>query len=117
MKVRKCLMKLLYNFALVSFLFNSMVFAGGSVTLGGEVIDVLEEVTQILLVVAGGVCVGKVIHIGILYVSSVAADKSNAKSAILPWLIGTFVCFGAAIIGPAIIGIFSSGAKANVLDY
>ena len=86
-------------------------------SLDSSVTDILTEVTTVLLVVAGGACVGKVIHIGILYVSSVAADKSSAKTAILPWLIGTFVCFGAAVIGPAIIGIFKDGAPTNVLDY
>ena len=116
MKIKKYLTSFLYSVTLLLLCFNNMVFAAGSVTLGDDVIKTLTEITQVLLVVAAGVCVGKVIHIGILYASSVAMDKSNAKSAILPWLIGTFICFGAAVIGPAIIGIFSGG-PANVLDY
>ena len=46
---------------------------------------------------------------------SSAMDKSNAKMAVLPWIIGTFLCFGAAVIGPAIINIFK--VTDNVLDY
>ena len=76
----------------------------------------LTEITQVLLIIAGGACVGKIIHIGIQYVMSSAADKSNAKMALLPWLIGTVICFGAATIGPGIIGIFNTGPT-NVLDY
>ena len=68
-----------------------------------------------MLIVAAGICIGKVIHIGILYVTSSAMDKSNAKTAVLPWIIGTFLCFGAAVIGPAIISIFK--VTGNVLDY
>lgn len=116
MKIKKYLTSFLHSVTLLLLCFNNMVFAAGSVTLGDDVINTLTEITQVLLVVAAGVCVGKVIHIGILYASSVAMDKSNAKSAILPWLIGTFICFGAAVIGPAIIGIFQGGPT-NVLDY
>lgn len=76
---------------------------------------VLTEVTEVLLVVAGLACVGKLIHIGILYLTSSAVDKSNAKSAVLPWLIGTIVCFGAAWIGSTIITILK--VDKNVLEY
>ena len=49
---------------------------------------------------------------------STAAEKSNAKQAILPWIIGTVVCFGAATIGGAIIDVFvKSGVPPSVLDY
>ena len=71
-----------------------------------DVEEILTEITQVLLVIAGLACAGKLVHIGILYMTSSAVDKSNAKSAVLPWLIGTIVCFGAAWIGGAIIGIF-----------
>lgn len=116
MKVKKYFVNFIYTVALLLFGFNSVIFASGTVVLGQDVIDILTEVTQILLIIAAGVCVAKVIHIGILYVSSVAADKSTAKTAILPWLIGTFLCFGAAVIGPIVIKVFSGGPT-NVLDY
>ena len=114
MKMKRRLFDFLYNVLLISVCFSNVVFASG-VTLNSDVIAILTEVTQVLLVVAGGACVGKLIHIGILYVSATAADKSNAKTALLPWLKGTFVCFGAAIIGPAVIGIFK--VNKPVLSY
>lgn len=83
---------------------------------GNDAVDsVLTEVTEVLLVVAGLACVGKLIHIGILYLTSSAVDKSNAKSAVLPWLIGTIVCFGAAWIGSTIINIIK--IDKDVLEY
>ena len=97
--------------------FCTTVFAG-SVDLDSSVIDTLEEVTRILLLIGGGVCIAKVIHIGIMYVTSSAADKSNAKMAIMPWLIGTFVCFGAATIGSFIIKVIGGSLRNKaVLEY
>lgn len=95
--------------------FGSMVFAA-EVELDDGVTKTLQEITQILLIIGGGVCVGKIIHIGILYVTSSAVDKSNAKMAFIPWIIGTFVCFGAAWIGKFVINVLRVD-KNNVLDY
>ena len=113
MKLKRFFFNFLCNIALVFTCFSNVAFA--AVTLDPSVTSILTEVTQVLLVVAGGACVAKMIHIGILYVSSAAADKSNAKTALLPWLIGTFICFGAATIGPAVIGIFK--VDKSVLEY
>ena len=113
MKLRRFLMNFLYNIALILTCFSNVAFA--AVTLDASVIAILTEVTQVLLVIAGGACVAKIIHIGILYVTSSAADKSNAKMALLPWIVGTFLCFGAATIGPAIINILR--VDKDVLSY
>lgn len=96
---------------LIMMFMNTYVYATGN----GIVDKVLTEVTEVLLVIAGLVCVGKLIHIGILYMTSSAAEKSNAKAAVLPWLIGTIVCFGAAWIGGTIISILK--VDKPVLDY
>ena len=111
-KMRKYLFGFLYNALLISFCLSSIAYA---VDVSAITVP-LTEITQVLLIIAGGACVGKIIHIGIKYVMSSAADKSDAKMALLPWLIGTIICFGAAVIGPAIIGIFNTG-NTNVLDY
>lgn len=108
----KKFLRIMFNACLMLFMFSNTAFA---ITFGTEVTGPLTEVTTVLLVIAAGVCVGKVIHIGILYVTSSAMDKSNAKMAILPWIIGTFLCFGAAVIGPAIINVFK--VTDNVLEY
>lgn len=113
-KMKRNLFSLIYNLLLISFCFSNIAYAG-DVSMDA-LTGPLTEITQVLLVIAGGACVGKIIHIGIQYVMSSAADKSNAKMALLPWLVGTIICFGAAVIGPAIIGIFNTG-NTNVLSY
>lgn len=80
-----------------------------------EILEPLIRITQVLLLVGAGVCIGKLIHIGILFVTSSAAEKSNAKMAMLPWVIGTFVCFGASTIGGFIIKILM--VNKDVLSY
>lgn len=102
MKIFKKLISFLYNVILLSMCFTNVAYAVDM----GAITAPLTEITEVLLIIGAGVCIAKVIHIGILYVTSSAVDKSNAKMAILPWLIGTFLCFGAAVIGPAIINIF-----------
>ena len=103
-----------FNTLLLVFYANT-VMASGGITVPREVKDTLVKITEILLLIATAVCIGKVIHIGILYVIGAAAEKSNAKQAILPWIIGTIVCFGAATIGSAIIDWFDT--PSSVLDY
>ena len=98
----------LYNVILLSMCFTNVTYAVDM----GAITEPLTEITEVLLIIGAGVCIAKVIHIGILYVTSSAVDKSNAKMAIL---IGTFLCFGAAVIGPAIIEIFK--VDKDVLSY
>lgn len=95
---------------------GTFVYAGdGGIVLDEEVTQNLTEITQVLLIIGAGVCIAKCIHIGILYTMSSAAEKSNAKSAMLPWIIGTIVCFGAATIGSFVINTLK--ITGNVLDY
>ena len=120
---KKKLITVFFNVLLTLF-YTSIVFAGAegagatTVVVPTEVQETLTSLTSILLLIGTAVCIGKVIHIGILYVTSTAAEKVNAKQAILPWIIGTFVCFGAATIGSAIIKIISGALpEGGVLDY
>lgn len=73
------------------------------------------EIISILFWIACLVCVGKIIHIGILYVTTGIEGKSKAKGALLPWLIGVFVCVTFATLGTAIMDLFYTGT--SVLDY
>lgn len=111
------LITLVFNcFFVLSFF--SMALATTTVVVPEEVKTTLTNITKILLLIGTAVCVGKVIHIGILYLTSSVAEKVNAKQAMVPWIIGTIVCFGAATIGGAIIKIFTeAGTPGNVLDY
>lgn len=113
-KVEK-LINIIFNTLLI-LSFASMVLAS-DVMVPQEVETTLQNITKILLLIGTAVCIGKVIHIGILYLTSTAMEKSMAKQAVLPWIIGTIVCFGAATIGGAIIELFVNQVPSGPLDY
>lgn len=104
-------MTILINVFTFGMSLTSIVFATEGT---GAVKDILTDILKVLLGLGGAICVAKLIHIGILYMTSSAVDKSNAKAAVFPWIVGTIVCFGAAWIGPAIIGMFK--ISGDVLD-
>ena len=52
-----------------------------------------------------------------MYTMSSANEKSNAKMALIPWVVGAIVCFGAATIGGTVINIIGSGMPNDVLGY
>lgn len=97
--------------------FGVKVFASGGAA-DAEVSSVLGEVTQVILIVGAAVCIGKCIQIGIMYTLSSANEKSNAKMALVPWIIGTIVCFGAATIGRFFIDLIGGEFQnKDVLEY
>lgn len=107
-------------FIFVFSILSGAVFAssasGGGIN-SGAIDSELGEIVAILFLIAGAVCIGKFIHIGILFLVGSVQDKSNAKQSLIPWLIGTIVCAGAATIGPLVIKIIGGGLGGNVLDY
>lgn len=112
--------KILTNavFYIVTFLsFGNIVLASSGITTDGTITNTLKDITQIILIIGAAVCVGKCIQIGIMYTMSSANEKSNAKMALIPWVIGAIVCFGAATIGGAVINIIGNDMPDNVLDY
>lgn len=88
----------------------------GRDAIDGEVMEIFDKIATLLIWIAGAVCLGKAIHIGILYITGTANDKSNAKSAILPWIIGAIVCFAFQFIGNFVIDILDPEIP-DVLEY
>lgn len=80
-----------------------------------ELATTLGEIISILFWIACFACTLKIIHIGILYMTTGVEGKSKAKGALLPWLIGAFICVTFATIGPAIMNLFYTGT--SVLNY
>lgn len=112
--------KILTNavFYIVTFLsFGNIVLADSEIATDGTITKTLTDVTKIILIIGAAVCVGKCIQIGIMYTMSSANEKSNAKMALIPWVIGAIVCFGAATIGGAVINIIGDDMPDNVLEY
>lgn len=106
-------MTILINVFTICFCLSSMVYA----TSGGEetVNKIMANILKVLLGLGGAICVAKLAQIGIMFMTSSAVDKSNAKAAVFPWIVGTIVCFGAAWIGPMIIKLFK--IEGDVLNY
>lgn len=121
MKKKKIINRMISDILTFAMLFSMFVNTFVCATeVGGtgnkEVNQILADVAEVLLTVAGLVCVGKLIQIGIKYMTTAVEEKSNAKMAIIPWLIGTIVCFGAAWIGKAVITTLDPH-KGDVLSY
>lgn len=108
--------KIFSNFAFYTWFFLN--FGTSVLASNTDVNQTLTKITNIILIIGAGVCIGKCIQIGIMYVMSSANEKSNAKMALIPWLIGTIVCFGAATIGKFVINLISGGnINKDVLEY
>lgn len=108
--------KIFSNFAFYTWFFLN--FGTSVLASDADVNQTLTRITNIILIIGAGVCIGKCIQIGIMYVMSSANEKSNAKMALIPWLIGTIVCFGAATIGKFVINLISGGnIDKDVLTY
>lgn len=108
--------KIFSNFAFYTWFFLN--FGTSVLASNTDVNQTLTKITSIILIIGAGVCIGKCIQIGIMYVMSSANEKSNAKMALIPWLIGTIVCFGAATIGKFVINLISGGnINKDVLEY
>lgn len=93
----------------------SCVYATGS---GGtaDYDTVINKITEILALIAGFVCLGKLIQIGIMYILSGANDKSQAKTAVLPWAVGTVICGGYVFIHKRVVEIFGGEDAPGVFD-
>ena len=106
----------------ISYLFSKMaVYATTGKTevtgnnLNRELTDTIGEIISILFWIACFVCTLKIVHIGILYVFTGVEGKSKAKGAMVPWLVGAFICVTFTWLGPAIIDLFYYGG--DVLSY
>ena len=112
------LITFVFNVCVILMATNIVLAGGGTIDIPSEVEHTLTKITSILLLIASAVCIGKIIHIGLKFVTASAVEKSQAKEALMPWIIGTIVCFGSATIGSAIIKLFTeAGAPTSVLDY
>ena len=82
-----------------------------------EITSKLNEINKVLFTAACIICVIKAVQIGIMFMLNGAGSKGQAKSAILPWMIGAAVCGGYAVISNKIINLIKKDAgKGGVLE-
>lgn len=77
---------------------------------------ILQEVLGYLAWFAFIVAIFKLIQIGIGFLTGVVSRKSDAKSAMIPWLIGAAVCALFGVLGPWFIGLIAKGDTGNIFD-
>jgi hypothetical protein len=66
--------------------------------------ETIREIVNLLFFVGMGICVIKLMHIGVKFITN-AAGKGNAKEALLPWFIGAVLL---ALFWPISTWIISS---------
>jgi type IV secretory pathway VirB2 component (pilin) len=78
----------------------------------------LGEILWVLTLIGEAVCLGKCIQIGWMFIVGSIQDKARAKEALLPWIVGAFILFGASWLGPLIINTLGNGFLGrDVLTY
>lgn len=122
-KAKKMLGRIL-NFTLLISMAGTLAFAtNGDIQSvvndlnGGEgVYGTISEIMGILLWLGFAIAIIKAMQIGIMFIIGGGSGKNNAKSALVPWLVGAAVCALFGTIGPWIIGIIMSGSSGGVFD-
>ena len=83
---------------------------------GNGVYGTILEIMGILFGVGIAVAVGKMMHIGIKFMTSTATKKSDAKDALLPWAIGTIALILFWSLSTWLIKILDSGNNKGIFD-
>ena len=128
-KVLGILKKFSYITFLILMMSSTIAFAGESessnvdvsqvvtVIISGEgVYGTIQEIIGVLSFLGFAIAVGKMMQIGIMYLMGAAKSKNDAKSALIPWVVGAFICAAFGTIGPWVIGTLMSGSGGSVFD-
>ena len=84
---------------------------------GGEgVYGTINQIMNLLFGVGLAVAVGKMMHIGIKFMTTTATKKSDAKDALLPWAIGTIALVMFWGLSTWLIRILDSGEQGKIFD-
>ena len=120
-KIRNIFNKILY-FTLFISMISTVVFASGDdvgtvvdkLNSGEGVYGTIKEIMGILAWLGFAIAVFKLIQIGIMFMLGGGANKKDAKTALIPWLVGAAVCVLFGTVGPWIISIIMSGSSGDV---
>lgn len=83
---------------------------------GGGVYATIREIIGVLGWTGLVVAVLKMAQIGIMFMLSAGKSKSDAKAALMPWLVGALVCVMFGTVGPWVINMLMSGSGGGVFD-
>ena len=121
-----CATKKISYITLAFLMMSSIAFAeGDKVDVGGVVSDInsgkgvygtIQEIIGVLSWAGFAIAIAKMMQIGIMYLMGAAKSKNDAKSALMPWIVGAFICASFGTLGPWIIGTLMSGSGGGVFD-
>lgn len=116
--------KRVLTFLLAFLLIGTISFASGDTTpdyLAGmtgdrEVYQVISTIIGILSTAGFIIAIAKMMQIGIMFLigSSAGKTKNEAKSALLPWIVGCMICATFGTLGPWVINLLMSGSPNDV---
>lgn len=89
---------------------QTFISAGGSASgiNTGKLKDISDTISGILLTIAISVTFISIAVMGIKFAIQTVEEKAKIKEAMVPWIIGIFISFGAFGIWKLVINIFSS---------
>lgn len=120
LKMKTKLNKITYSFlSLFSVLnFSTTMLASqsvgdvvGQINGGSGVYGTISNIMGILGWLGFGIATIKLVQIGIMFLMSSGTKKSDAKSAVIPWFVGAFICASFGSLGPWLIGMIMGGSS------
>lgn len=83
---------------------------------GSGVFETIRNLINIMAWLGFMIAIFKVIQIGIMFLMSAGNKRSDAKSALIPWLVGAAVCVLFGTVGPMIINLIMGDSGNNIFD-
>ena len=83
---------------------------------GDGVYATIREIMGILAWIGFAIAIAKLLQIGMMFMIGSGSGKNNAKTALIPWVVGALVCILFGTVGPWIIGLIMGDGAGGVFD-
>ena len=121
-KAKKVIDKILLS-TLLFFLTANLALASGDINQavdnlnnGTGVYATIREIMGVLAWIGFAIAIAKLLQIGMMFMIGSGSGKNNAKTALIPWVVGALVCILFGTVGPWIIGLIMGDGEGGVFD-
>lgn len=83
---------------------------------GDGVYAIIREIMGIMSILGFAIAMFKLIQIGIQFILGAGRAKSDAKAALMPWLVGAIVCIMFGTIGPWVMNLIMGSGSSGIFD-
>lgn len=83
---------------------------------GDGVYAIIKEIMGIMSILGFAIAMFKLIQIGIQFILGAGRAKSDAKAALMPWLVGAIVCIMFGTIGPWVMNLIMGSGSSGIFD-